>query len=119
MKSKTDQPPLAYEPNYTTHGEAERRRKEVQEWLKRRDWDPDAAPIAQDSHNPLQRQRSRLHPIRGNDLFATKLRLHNRDYALSNGSIRREVLPGGNRGRDGRATYGAHPSQPGEACLQS
>ena len=45
MKPKAEQPPLAYEPNCTDHCEAERRRNEVQEWLKRREWRLDAAPI--------------------------------------------------------------------------
>ena len=47
MRDKAEQPKLAYEPNCTGHREAERRRKEVQEWLKRREWAPDSAPIVQ------------------------------------------------------------------------
>jgi hypothetical protein len=52
MKTKEDQAPLAYEPNYTGHLEAERRRKEVQEWLKRREWVADAAPLVQNRTEP-------------------------------------------------------------------
>jgi hypothetical protein len=48
MRDKAEQPALAYEPNYTGHREAERRRKEVREWLKRREWAPDARPMIKD-----------------------------------------------------------------------
>jgi hypothetical protein len=43
MKDKADQGSL----DCTRDHEAERRRKEVQEWLKRREWGADAAPIVQ------------------------------------------------------------------------
>jgi len=56
MKPKADQPPLAYEPSRTDHREAKRRRQEVQEWLKRREWGLDAAPIVADVQ-PTDRER--------------------------------------------------------------
>jgi len=56
MKPKADQPTLAYEPNCTDHREAERWRNEVQEWLKRREWGVDAAPILTDVQ-PTDRER--------------------------------------------------------------
>ncbi len=52
MNPKSDQPPLPYEPSYTGLRELERRRNEVQEWLKRSEWGPDAAPIVQDATEP-------------------------------------------------------------------
>ena len=48
MEPTADQPPLAYEPNCEDPREAERRRNEVKEWLKRREWGLDEAPILAD-----------------------------------------------------------------------
>ena len=48
MKPKADQPPLAYEPSCVDPREVERRRNEVKEWLKRREWGLDGAPILAD-----------------------------------------------------------------------
>ena len=56
MKPTADQPPLAYEPNCADPREADRRRNEVQEWLKRREWGLDGAPILADVH-PTDRDR--------------------------------------------------------------
>ena len=56
MITKSHQAPLLYEPKASGHHEAARRRKEVQEWLKRREWELDVAPIVADVQ-PTHRER--------------------------------------------------------------
>jgi hypothetical protein len=53
---------LPYEPNYTGHREAEKRRKEVRKWLGRRELEIGIAPSIVPEHSGDGRQSSETEP---------------------------------------------------------